>query len=266
MYKEFYHMEHTPFARGIPAEHLYDPPFVHEARQRLLYAARGNLFAVVTGECGTGKSTLLRRVCAELEQQHFAPVYISDSGLTPATFYRSVLLQLGFPAARFRGDAKRQLAETLRTVEGMKGARPVCICDESHLFSREMLEEIRFILNSSFDSVSTIGLILCGQPELNRKLRMEAYTAIRQRIDLRCTLRAFDRAQTGEYVECQLTYSGIGAPLFTDKALDLLFEFSGGIARMIDKACTSILMYGAQAEKRILDDHDVQLVLENEFA
>lgn len=266
MFEEFYAMTRTPFARDIPADQLYDPPFLHEARERLIFAAKRSLFAVLTGECGTGKSTLLRRVCADLQQQHFQPVYISDSGLTPSTFYRSVLLQLGFPATRSRSDAKRQLAGAMRTVDGMKGARPVCICDESHLFSREMLEEIRFILNSAFDSMSTIGLILCGQSELNQKLRLEAYTAIRQRIDLRCTLHPFDRAQTGEYIECQLSCAGVTTPLFTDKSVDVLFEFSAGTARMIDKACTALLIYGAQARKRVLDDHDTQLILESEFA
>lgn len=97
--------------------------------------------------------------------------------------------------------------------------RAVCVCDECHLMNREMLEEIRFLLNTHLDSKSPMGLILVGQTELWKKLQLQAYTAIRQRIDVQSVLNHYDRSQTGAYIRRQLDYAGCGRDIFTDAAM-----------------------------------------------
>jgi general secretion pathway protein A len=134
------------------------------------------------------------------------------------------------------------------------------------LLDREMLEEVRFLLNFKMDSQSPMALILVGQSELWNKLRMQSYTAIRQRIDLQCKLAHFDRAQTGEYMRAHLTYAGAEHDIFSDQAIDEIFRFSGGAARLVNKVCTHCLIYGAQNGRRIIDDHMVKLVIQGELS
>ena len=152
MYESFYNFANTPFLRTIPTKSLYKGNDSDELIERLIYAAQKQLFAVVIGDSGTGKSTTLRRFCDETHDRNFLPLYLSDSKLTPRTFYKSLLEQLGFEAKYFRNDAKRQLHKEIEIMKGLNGVVPVAIIDEAHLLSKEMLEEIRFLLNFKMDS------------------------------------------------------------------------------------------------------------------
>mgnify|MGYP003623447441 CR=1 FL=1 len=266
MFEAFYEMSATPFTRGIPSSELYMPSQLLEVKNRLNYVAERQLFAVLTGDCGTGKTTVLRRFAEDLDTNRYRFLYLSDAKLTPREFYRSLLEQLGFIPKFNRGDARRQLHEEIEVMKAVHGVQPVCICDESHLMSREMLEEIRFLLNTQLDSKSPMGLILVGQTELRQKLQLQAYTAIRQRIDVQSVLNHYDRSQTGAYIEKQLTYAGCSHDLFTEAAVNAIHEYTSGTARMIDKVCTSLLLYGSQSKLRLVDDHAVKLVVECEFA
>ena len=266
MYEAFYELTATPFARGIPTKALYMPTELTEVLNRLNYVAERQLFAVITGDCGTGKTTILRKFSEELDKEKYKFLYISDSKLTPRNFYRNLLEQMGFQAKYNRGDAKRQLHTEIEIMKAVQGIQPVCVCDECHLMNREMLEEIRFLLNVKLDSVSPMGLILVGQTELWQKLQLQAYTAIRQRIDIQSVLNHYDRAQTGAYIKHQMKYAGAASEIFTDAAIDVIYQYSAGTARVIDKVCTSVLLYGSQYRKKIIDDHAVKLVLECEFS
>jgi general secretion pathway protein A len=175
------------------------------------------------------------------------------------------LEQLGCEAKFYRGDAKRQLHREIKLMRGIHHLQPVVIVDEAHLLDREMLEEVRFLLNFKMDSQSPMALILVGQSELKEKLRLQAYAAIRQRIDIQCRLPHFDRAQVGEYLKRHLAYTGLERDIFSDGAVDEIYRFSSGSARLINKVCTHCLIYGAQNGRRIIDDHMVKLVIEGEL-
>jgi len=266
MYEAFYDLEKTPFSRSIPTNDLYMPPEFEEILNRLHYVVDRQLFAVITGDCGTGKTTLLRKFNDTLNTGKYKLLYVSDSKLTPRNFYRYMLEQLGYQAKFYRGDAKRQLHQEIEIMKAVQGVRPVCVCDECHLMDREMLEEVRFLLNMKLDSESPMGLVLVGQTELWNKLQTQAYTAIRQRIDIQSTLNHYDRSQTSGYIEHQLQTAGRTSEIFTDAAIDKIHQYSAGTARLIDKVCTSLLLYGSQSKKKIIDDHAVKYVLECEFA
>ena len=146
------------------------------------------------------------------------------------------------------------------------GPMPIVIVDEAHLLSRDMLEEVRFLLNFRMDSQSPMALILSGQPELWDKLKRQSYAAIRQRIDVQCGINRMDRAQTQEYIKAHLDFAQCEHDIFTDAAVDAIFKYSGGVARLINKACVSALLYGAQNRKSIVDDHMVKLVIDCELS
>jgi general secretion pathway protein A len=206
MFESFYNMSRTPFARDIPVTELYPAFAMEETLNRLHYAAERQLFAVITGDCGTGKTTTVRRFEALLDNTKYKLLYLSDSKLTPRHFYKGMLEQLGCESKFYRGDAKRQLHREIELMRGIHRLEPVVVVDEAHLLDREMLEEVRFLLNFKMDAQSPMALILVGQSELWDRLRLQAYAAIRQRIDLQCKLPYFDRSQVSEYLKRQLTY------------------------------------------------------------
>lgn len=266
MFEEFYGFTRPPFTRDIPTDQLYKSVMMEEVVGRLQYAAERQLFTVVTGDCGIGKTTMIRRFIDNLSPSRFSAMYLADSKLTPRHFYKGLLEQLGCEAKFYRGDAKRQLHREIELMRGIHNLLPVVIVDEAHLLDKEMLEEVRFLLNFKMDSQSPMALILVGQSELWDRLKMQSYAAIRQRIDLQCKLSYYDRAQVGEYVKRHLEYAGSDNEIFSDAAVDEIYRFSSGSARLINKLCTHCLLYGAQNGKKIIDDHMVKLVIQGELS
>lgn len=266
MFESFYRMKHTPFTRDVPTTQLYESLTMQEVLGRLKYAAERQLFAVLTGDCGTGKTTTIRKFVDGLDHGKFQVLYLSDSKLTPRHFYKGLLEQLGSEAKFYRGDAKRQLHREIELMRGIHGIQPVVVVDESHLLDREMLEEVRFLLNFRMDAQSPMALILVGQSELWDRLRLQSYAAIRQRIDIQFKLSHYDRAQVDAYVSRHLEYAGVDQQIFSDGALEEIHRFSGGTPRLINKLCTHSLLYGAQNGRRIIDDHMIKHVIQGELS
>ena len=265
MYESYFEMQHTPFTRNLPPESLYEPMFIGDVLGRLGYVADRQLFAVMTADPGCGKSTVLRKFAASLPSDQYVVLYLSDSKMTPRWFYKGLLEQMGLESRYYRGDARKQLHKEIEILRGVKKKQVVVILDEAHLLEKETLEEFRFLLNFSFDSVSPMALILSGQTELLDKLRLRRYDALRQRIDIFCSLPHLDRAETEEYIRSHLNYASCTRELFTDKAIDEVYKGSTGVSRMINRICEKSLMYASQQQKRLVDDHMVRFVVEHEM-
>ncbi|MBQ9606634.1 MAG: ExeA family protein [Lachnospiraceae bacterium] len=265
MYEAFYGMEHTPFGKDIPAERLYESRQVQDARGRLMYAADRKQFAVVTGDPGCGKSTLIRLLDTSIPKERYSLLYVSDSQLTPRWLYSGLLEQLGIKAHFYRGDAKRQLQKALKSLGEEQKKSAICVLDEAHLLEKETLEEFRFLLNSEFDSASPLSLVLVGQTELWEKLKLQRYTAITQRIDINIVLKPMDRSETGQYIRAHLAYAGGDGDIFTPGAETEIFKVSAGVPRIINRICEKSLMYSAQHKKKLIDEHVVRYVADHEM-
>ena len=264
MYETFYEMKHTPFVRGIPSNALYKSDQNIEILSRLSYTAKNQLFTVLIGEPGTGKTSTLRRLKDELPETEYMVLYVSDLKLTPRSFYNYLLNQLGCKSEYLRNTARNSLHKQIEIMRSMENRKAVVIVDEAHLLPKEMLEEARFLLNYKMDSENPIALILSGQTELWDKLRLSAYRAILERVDIECFLTPMDFADTKRYIEKQLHYSGHENPIFTEDAMKSIFSFSGGNPRLINRACSQSLIYGSQMKQTCIDSKSVDIVLENE--
>lgn len=266
MYKEFFGMVNLPFSRKIPPERLYASQAMEECLGRMKYVSGEQLFAVVTSDPGCGKSTLVRRLIHELPSERYLCLYLSDSKLTPKWLYNGLIQQLGGVQKFYRGDAKLELQKEIELIRGLHNKKVVCILDEAHLLDKETLEEFRFFLNTKIDSESPMALILVGQTELRtEKLNLQRYAAIRQRVDINCVLPHLDRAEMERYIGSHLAYAGGRQDIFTSRALDEIFRTSTGIPRTVNRICEKSLMYAFQQQKRLVDDHMVLFVVEDEM-
>ena len=265
MYENFFEMGHTPFTRDVPTDKLYESPYVADAIGRLTYAADHQLFAVVTSDAGCGKSTLIRKFVKSLPKDEYIFLYLSDSKLTPRWFYKGLLDQLGIESRFYRGDSKRQLQKEIEVIRGVQDKKVVAVLDEAHLLEKETIEEFRFLLNYRFDSMSPMSLVLVGQNELWDKLNLQRYAAVRQRIDISCVLPHLDRPETEKYIQTHLAYAGGQTDIFTDAAFDIIYRETTGIPRCINRICEKGLMYAFQQNKRLVDDHMVQFVIDHEM-
>jgi general secretion pathway protein A len=265
MFEEFFDLTATPFTNSIPSDKLYMSPIMHETLGRLKFAVSHRMFAVVTADVGCGKSTTIRKFTDDLDRKNYEVLYIANSKLSPSWFYKGMLKQLGAEPKFYRDAASRQLQRELEIIRGVHHRDVVCIVDEAHLLSKETFEEIRFLLNSKMDSENPLSLILVGQNELWDKLKLQSYAAVRQRIDIKCEIPQYDRAETARYIDCHLKYAGCTREIFTEKAFDEIYKYSAGAARAINKVCLHSLICAAQRKEKLVDDYLVMEVIDGEL-
>lgn len=256
-----------PFQKDININNLFTTEAYNEVFTRLLFACKTQDFAILTAPPGCGKSTMVRRLAQALDPKKYQFIYISDSKLTPRWLYNNMLEQLGLNGYLFRGDGKKVLHQQLKYLREVHKKNIVCCVDESHLLSRETIEETRFLLNNEMDSKSPLALILIGQSELKQKLRSEKYLAVRQRVSFACELPRLDEMQIKMYIAHHLKAVGYKEETlpFDDEALNRICDYSGGTLRLINKVCLQTMLYAASQNKITITGAIAKAIIDKEL-
>jgi len=245
MYKSFYHLKTDPFGSSPDPRFLYMMPHTREALAGLEYgisARKG--FIVLTGEVGTGKTTLLRRALASFDQGRVYSSFVFNPRLDTLDFLEFVLSDFGLaPAHRTKSGMLLQLNRWL--IERYRHQETcVIVVDEAQNLSLELLEEIRLLTNLETASEKLVQIVLSGQPEFELTLRQPSLRQLRQRIALWCRTQALTPEQTAAYVAQRLLIAGTADPLFSHDALLAIHRASRGIPRLINLLCEHALVFG----------------------
>ena len=245
MYKSFYKLESNPFGTSPDPRFLYMMPHTREALACLEYgisARKG--FIVLTGEVGTGKTTLLRRALASFDQTRVFTSFVFNPLLDPLDFLEFVLSDFGIAIKnRTKSGMLIQLNQWL--IQRFRhGETCVIVVDEAQNLSSELLEEIRLLTNLETSSEKLVQIVLSGQPEFEEKLRQPILRQLRQRIALWSRTQAITAAQTAAYIAQRLLIAGTSRPLFTPEAILAIHRASRGIPRIINLICEHALIVG----------------------
>ena len=243
MYNSFFKLNSSPFGTSPDPRFLYMMPHTREALACLEYgisARKG--FTVLTGEVGTGKTTLLKRALASFNNRRISTAFVFNPRLEVLDFLEFVLADFGItPANRTKSGMLLQLNRWLIERYRMEETCVVVI-DEAQNLSWELLEEIRLLTNLETSSEKLLQIILSGQPELEEKLRHPSVRQLRQRIALWCRTQPLSETQTHAYVGERLRIAGATRPIFTPEALELIYRYSHGIPRIINLLCEHTLI------------------------
>ena len=249
MYLTYYGLVRSPFEMTPDPAFLYLGEAHREGLATLVYGVRSRKgFVLLTGEVGTGKTTLLHALLSQLDAGT-ASAFLFNPRLEPLDFFRILFDEFGIEeVCRTKGEYLLALNRFL-IARLERNQSTLLIVDEAQNLSLEMLEEIRLLSNLETPTSKLIQIMLVGQPELTDKLAKPELRQLRQRIVLRHSLRAFDEAETIAYVEERLRLAGYtGKGLFDRKALIELHELSGGIPRLLNVLCDSALLVGYARE------------------
>jgi len=263
MYLDFYGLREAPFSPTPDPKFLFQSSRHREALAQLVYGVQERKgFIVLTGEIGTGKTTLLRTLLARFDHNtHVA--YVHNSALDIEGVLEYILQDWGVKSVG-ASHAQRlfELNEFL-IAQHRQQLSPVLVIDEAQNLSVPTLEAVRLLSNFETTSQKLMQILLVGQPELRDKLNMPELRQLKQRIGLRCHIGPLSPEETRLYIRHRLRIAGAAdLGVFSDGAIQKIAEYSGGTPRVINIVCDHCLLSGFADSKRRIDAGVVQEAIE----
>jgi general secretion pathway protein A len=254
MYLEFYKLTEHPFSITPDPRYLYFSAQHREAYTHVMYGIEQRKgFIELTGEVGSGKTTLCRAVLDKLGRRTQTSLILNPC-LTEAQLVRAILHDYGLGTAR---KDMLSLVETLNAflLERMRaGDNVALLIDEAQNLSLKLMEQIRLLSNLETDQQKLIQIVLIGQPELEEKLSSPGLRQLRQRITVRAHLSPLNESEVAGYIAHRLETAGANGRIqFDRKAVHLAYRFSSGIPRLINAVCDHALLAGYVAGSYVID-------------
>jgi general secretion pathway protein A len=253
MYHEFYGLTERPFDLTPNTRYLYLTPMHREALAAVQYgitSRRGII--VVTGEAGTGKTTIVRAALRALRGENVRQTYLNNPALTRDEFlqFLSKAYRLGPDAADSKTDLLSKLTAALAKTHA-QGQITAMVVDEAQSLPHELLEEIRLLANIETSTAKLLQVVLVGQPELADRLNDPSLRQLKQRVAIRATLKPLDLRATAALIAGRIRVAGGNPPeIFTPAAVELVYRYSGGVARIINVICDNALLSGFAADQK----------------
>lgn len=263
MYLQFYGLRDIPFSLTPDPRFLYFTASHREVMANLHYGIQhGKGLIVATGEVGTGKTTMLRAMISRLDRSVLTS-YIFNPGLNVPELYQHLANDFGFAPYTSKADALQKFGRLLM-MRHSRGLRTVLIVDEAQGLSRELLEEIRLLLNFETYTEKQLQIVLTGQPELRTLLNSADLRQLKQRISLRCEIKPLKADEVSPYIRTRLKVAGASRlDLFTADAVALIYRASEGIPRLINNICDNALLNGFAGNARTIKAELISEVAES---
>lgn len=265
MYCEFFGFAEKPFTI-TPNPHFIFLSSIHrEAFARLLYGIDSHAgFIALTGEVGTGKTTMLRTLLTQLDPEKYRSALIFNPCMSGEQLLESICKEFGLHVA---GNDRFNYLEALNSFlleQNVAGRTVVLVIDEAQNLAPDVLEQVRMISNLETERDKLIQIILSGQPELDSVLSRHDLRQLNQRITVRCSLTPMKIGDTEDYINHRLKVSGSRIPgIFSPKSIKQIYRFSGGIPRLINVACEQALVMAWTLESlTVTPEISAQVLLE----
>jgi general secretion pathway protein A len=261
MYESFYGLKEKPFNLTPDPDYLYMSPGHENAYTHLEYAIQESKgFVVVTGEVGSGKTTLINYLLRKIPQAIHVGI-INNTFVDPQELLKMICHEFEI---QFEDSDKTALLTRLYGYlleQYSKRERVVLIIDEAQNLSEKTLEEIRMLSNLESEKHHLIQMILVGQPQLKEKLQRKSLEQFVQRVTVNCHLDALDKDQVEGYIRHRLTVAGAqNLDIFDPKAMWAIYKHSRGIPRLINTICDTAFVYGYADDVRVIGSDLIEAV------
>jgi len=252
VYKSFYGLEAQPFRLSPDYRFSFGHPSFDNAKAYLKYAiSEGEGFFAITGEPGTGKTTLIATLISELDKDRVQVATLTNVQLDSVSLLSQVLEEFELLLSNESRQSPMSKLKQFLIQQYKNGRRCILIVDEAQGLSSASLEELRLISNLEYDNRLLLQVFLAGQPSLMAMIRAPGLEQLNQRFIAASELVPLDLDETAAYIEHRLLKVGWKKdPSFTGEAMKLIHKFSGGVPRRINLICHRLFLYGGLKQKR----------------
>lgn len=261
MYKSFFALKENPFNVNPDPRYLFLTKQIEEALSGLMYGIQTRKgFITLTGEVGTGKTTLVNRLLDWLHLRRTKTAFLFNSRMNSSQLFDFVLAEFDIHCEN-RSKSQQLMKLNHWLLERYRaGETAVLIVDEAQNLTFPVLEEIRLLTNLETSTEKLLQIVLSGQPELEEKLKLPQLRQLRQRITLRCKTMPMTKEQTRDYVQERLRIAGSATPssIFSEKAVEAIHLYSMGIPRVINLLCEHSLINSFVDQKQTVEPKVVE--------
>ncbi len=265
MYCDFFGFSEKPFTI-TPNPHFVFLSSIHrEAFARLLYGVDSHAgFIALTGEVGTGKTTMLRTLLTQLDSEKYTSALIFNPCMSAEQLLAAICREFGIESGEKNRFGYLDALNSFLIAQNSTGRTVILVIDEAQNLEPDVLEQVRMISNLETERDKLIQIILAGQPELNGILRQHNLRQLNQRITVRCRLTPMKLDDTASYIKHRLKISGSRIPdLFSSAAIKRIYRFSRGIPRLINVACEqSLVMAWTRETHYVTPEIAVEIIAE----
>lgn len=240
MFTTFFNLTANPFMENPPIDWILCDPRMEDALARLKFFQNQGLMALVIGQTGIGKTTLLRLFSHHLPQNRYLPLYLHLTPISTTAFFRLIVTKLGEAPKLGKDRLFLQIMERVQKDEKCT----LLFIDEAHLLDPGTLTDLRLLISDA-DNQVPLKIILSGQEPLRQTLKRASHADLVNRIAVRCALHPLSKDQTSAYIDRRITMAGGSPKIFEPEAKNLIHDYTGGVPRLINNVATACLINAA---------------------
>ena len=249
MFLDHFELTDHPFAEKPPIDWLLRDERTQQALARLKFFEQQGAIALIIGQTGLGKSSLLRLFIDQLPHNRYHPVYLHLTPLNANAFLRLIVTKLGEKPLMGKDRMLMQILDRIN----INDKCTLFIIDEAHLIDPKILTDLRLLI-SSIDQKVSLKILLCGQESLNQILKRSSYADLVQRITLQFVMHPLSQEKTDAYIDYRISKAGGATKIFESEAKNLIHDYTGGVPRQINNVATACLINAtAKSLKKITE-------------
>ncbi len=249
----YFGLKKMPFPKEIKTDHLLDTYDIREAFTRLSYIRQHRGIMLLTGEPGSGKTSILRKFVDSLNSQTHMHAYSPLATLSRSELYRQLNALLRLPSKMRKSELFEQIQKAILDYYDNQGKTPCIILDECHMMDHQTLQELILITNFQMDSKVPFILVLIGQPELREMLKRRLHEPLNQRITLRYHMAGLTSEEIPPFILHGMKLAGRSDPLFDEKAFETIHQLSHGLPRKIGSLCVGAMTVAMAKKMKTVD-------------
>jgi type II secretory pathway predicted ATPase ExeA len=262
MYRKVYGLIRHPFEKDINPDKLFASRAAGELEARLRYLLQLRGIGLITGEVGSGKTSICRKVATSLNTGLYKVFYVPLTTGNVTDIYKSIAWEMGLTTERSLAALYRSIRSEVNRLSLDAKIIPILIIDEAQYLRNEVLENLRLLTNYEMDSQNRLCMIFVGQAELRRRLSLSVHEPLAQRLVVRYHISGLARGELPLYLKHRLELAGTQIDLFEEPALEALFQATNGLPRKVNLLAHLSLNLAALQQARMVAIEHIQLAVE----